>query len=134
MSRSGYSDDCDGWSLIRWRGAVASAMRGHRGQAFLKELLAALDAMPEKKLIAHELEQDGCYCALGVIGAARGMDLKSIDPHDTVRVAKEFGLADAMAKEIVFMNDEANWYEETPETRWVRMRAWIAENITEATP
>jgi hypothetical protein len=46
MSRSGYSDDHSEWDLIRWRGAVASAIRGKRGQAFLRELLVALDAMP----------------------------------------------------------------------------------------
>lgn len=55
MSRSGYTEDCDGWDLIRWRGAVASAIRGKRGQAFLREALAALDAMPEKQLISHDL-------------------------------------------------------------------------------
>lgn len=57
MSRSGYSEDYDGdhWDLIRWRGAVASSIRGKRGQAFLREALAALDAMPEKKLITGDL-------------------------------------------------------------------------------
>ncbi len=28
MSRSGYNDDGTEWDLIRWRGAVASAVRG----------------------------------------------------------------------------------------------------------
>ena len=46
MSRSGYGDDIGQWDLIRWRGAVQSAMCGKRGQAFLKEMLAALDALP----------------------------------------------------------------------------------------
>lgn len=32
MSRCGYSDDYDQWALIRWRGAVESAIRGKRGQ------------------------------------------------------------------------------------------------------
>jgi len=41
MSRSGYSDDCDVWALIRWRGAVKSAIRGARGQAMLRELIQA---------------------------------------------------------------------------------------------
>ena len=45
MSRSGYSDDCDTWPLICWRGAVASALRGRRGQQFLIELRDALDAI-----------------------------------------------------------------------------------------
>jgi hypothetical protein len=43
------------WSHIRWRGAVASAIRGGRGQAFLREMLAAMDAMPVKRLVANEL-------------------------------------------------------------------------------
>jgi hypothetical protein len=45
MSRSGYSDDCSGRELVLWRGAVASALRGRRGQAFLRELVDALDAV-----------------------------------------------------------------------------------------
>jgi hypothetical protein len=72
MSRSGYSDDCDQWDMIRWRGAVASSIRGARGQAFLKEMLAALDALPEPKLIAEELESDGAVCAIGAVGPFAG--------------------------------------------------------------
>ena len=45
MSRSGYSDDDEDGRLAMWRGAVQSAIRGKRGQAALRELLTALDAM-----------------------------------------------------------------------------------------
>lgn len=57
MSRSGYIDDYDddNGSLAMYRGQVASAMRGKRGQAFLRGLLSALDEMPEKRLIAGHL-------------------------------------------------------------------------------
>lgn len=141
MSRSGYDDDCDGWSLIRWRGAVKSAMRGARGQAFFKDLAAALDAMPVKRLIAHELQTaEGEFCTIGVLGAARGVDLLKLDPDEPDQVAKEFGIASALAKEVVFENDECSpWYgydpetqtriRETPEGRWFRMRAWVESNI-----
>lgn len=142
MSRSGYDDgDGDMWGLVRWRGAVASAIRGQRGQAFLLELLAALDAMPEKRLIAHSFAEQGAYCTLGVIGAARGVDMPKvapeygapgIDPEDSEtirRLAREaLGIPDAMAAEVMFLNDEG-WYGETPEQRWKRMRAWVAEQI-----
>jgi hypothetical protein len=130
MSRSGYSDDCDGWELIRWRGAVNSAIKGARGQKFLRELLAALDAMPEKRLIANELEADGSYCTLGVIAKQRGMDT-NIDPYDTETLANRLGIAEAMVKEIVFENDERPWNyrTETPEQRYERMRAWVVEQI-----
>lgn len=130
MSRSGYSDDWMGWSTICWRGAVASALRGKRGQAFLGELADAMDAMPERVLIADNLRAtDGCLCTLGVVGAARGVDLESLDPLDREAVAAAFGIAPAMAAEIVYMNDEAAWNAETPAQRWVRMRAWVAEQI-----
>ncbi len=50
MSRSGYVDDIDNLALINWRGAVKSAIQGKRGQAFLRALVDALDAMPETSL------------------------------------------------------------------------------------
>lgn len=133
MSRSGYSDDCDdGWALIRWRGAVTSAIKGERGQAFLRELRDAMDAMPEKRLIAEDLAADGCYCAMGVVAAARGVDVSGIDPHSATQVSQALGIAKAMAREIAFMNDEGNWdWNETPEQRWTRMRKWVGEQILE---
>lgn len=131
MSRSGYCDDIDDyWAFIRHRGAVKSSLRGKRGQEFLKELAAAMDAMPEKILIASELKtEDGAFCTLGVVGQARGIDMTDVDPEDYVAVASKFGIAEAMAREIVFENDEAAWHRETPEERWSRMRQWVAENI-----
>lgn len=90
MSRSGYDDNIDQWNLIRWRGAVASAIRGKRGQAFLREMLAALDALPERKLIARKLESRGEVCAIGAIGKARGVDMSNIDPEDHDTVAAKF--------------------------------------------
>jgi hypothetical protein len=129
MSRSNYSDACDGWELIRWRGAVQSAMRGARGQAALKELLAALDAMPEKALIANELEHEDAYCALGVLGKARGVSMMDLDPEESDEVAARFHLAPAMVKEIVFENDEGWYGSELPEQRWRRMRTWVESQI-----
>jgi len=133
MSRSGYSDDHENWAHICWRGAVKSAIRGKRGQLFLTELLKALDNMQNKRLIENELESDGEFCALGVIGAHRGIDLKNIDPEDSEVVSDQFNIADALAREIVFMNDEAVWQKETPEQRWHRMRVWVSDQINPVT-
>lgn len=133
MSRSGYSDDCDGWDLIRWRGAVVSAVRGKRGQALLKEMLTALDAMPHKALYPDELvTPSGQYCALGVLGAARGLDLAALDPEDTHAVAERFGVSNALVKEIVFINDEyATSF--NPEMRFHVVRDWVKRQIKGAT-
>jgi hypothetical protein len=132
MSRSGYSDSCENWSLICWRGAVASAIRGQRGQQLLRDLLAALDALPDKRLIAGALEDNGEYCALGALGTARHIDLRAIDPDDRDQVAEAFDIASALAAEIAFENDEGGRLQETPEQRWSRMRAWVAENLRKA--
>ena len=134
MSRSGYSEDYDDqWALIRWRGAVASAIRGRHGQAFLKELLSALDALPEKALIAGDLEHQGQVCALGAVGKARGVDMTSLDPYDAFQVSNIFNIAEALAKEIAWINDEASWYRmETPERRFDRVREWVVSKIKTA--
>lgn len=118
MSRSGYTDDCENqWELIRWRGAVKSAIRGKRGQQALREILAALDAMPNKRLASELLvTADGEFCTLGALGNARGVDLDSIDPDDPQAVAAAFGISEALAAEIMYENDEA-----VDDYRWVEV-------------
>lgn len=153
MSRSGYSEDFDDpLQLGRWRQAVRRSLEGKRGQAFLRETLAALDAMPVKELAPDSLvTETGGYCTLGVVGAARGLPMENLDPEDPYGVARTFGIAQAMVREIVYMNDEYERYryeeiagppnkfyggprpyitiEETPAERWARMRAWIVEKL-----
>lgn len=131
MSRSNYDEDCsDSWANIRWRGAVNSAIRGKRGQQFLKETLQALNEMPEKKLIAADLiDPDGCVCALGCIGKKKGVAIEDIDPDDNWTVAKEMNIAYALACEISWVNDEAGPWKEAPEQRYIRVRDWVASNV-----
>jgi hypothetical protein len=107
MSRSGYSDECDGWDLVRWRGAVASAIRGKRGQQALREIAVALDSLPTKELAAESLvTSDGAYCTLGALGRARGLDMSPLDPEDRASVAHAFGIAEALAAEVMYLNDD----------------------------
>ena len=109
MSRSGYGDDFGdndypGLTL----GPFVRAANGARGQAMLRELLAALDAMPDKSLVADALvSEDGEFCALGVLGNARGLDMSPLDPDDWDAVAKAFGVAPSLVREIVEENDES---------------------------
>ncbi len=137
MSRSGYNEDGDieTWVLIRWRGAVKSAIRGRRGQAFLKELLAALDDLPKPELIAHDLIKDGGVCAIGSVGLSRGTDMTGLDPEFSDGIAASFGIANALVCEIEFINDEdfypglANDPNETIEHRFTRVRSWVEKQI-----
>lgn len=119
MSRSGYTDDCDGAELNLWRGAVESAIRGKRGQAMLRELVAALDALPEKRLASESLvNADGEYCALGALGRARGLKMEQQDPDDVdvSDVARTFGIAKALAAEVMYLNDDY-----ISDTKWVEV-------------
>lgn len=134
MSRSGYVDDSgdDPLAFGRYRQAVKNAIEGKRGQAFLRELAAAMDAMPEKVLIANELiDEDGSCCAIGVVCKARGLDVSQVDPDDPDQVGDLVGIARSMAAEIEFENDEdfGRNRDTTPERRWVYMRQWVQDHI-----
>ena len=157
MSRSGYYDDSDDWLAHgRWRAIIASTIRSKRGQAFLKEMLAAMDALPEKRLIAGHLVVDGAAgawdheiivggdtlidegsgpvaigdcCAMGAVALARGQDVAEVDPEEPEIVANVFGIHAAMAREIADRNDEGP-RKETPEQRFVRVRKWVESKIS----
>lgn len=138
MSRSGYCDDYgddDPLALGRYRAQVNSAIRGKRGQALLRELLAALDAMPVKELVAGELEADGQFCALGVVGQARGLDLASIDTYDVESLGPKFNIAEQLAREIMWVNDDYVW-----PYRWVQvevcgpLRGWDSRYVDVRVP
>jgi hypothetical protein len=133
MSRSGYSYDCE--NLALWRGAVKQAIEGKRGQAFLKEMLATLDAMPVKELIAGYLEDGGEVCALGSVGRARGIDMTPLDPEEPEGLAKAFGIAPCLVQEIEFENDEninSLPGQNTAARRWQHMRVWVAAQIEDS--
>lgn len=158
MSRSGYYDECDDqWAHIRWRGQVASATRGKRGQALLKGILAAMDAMPVKRLVTNVLVNDGYrgygwddpiivggdelvdewgrvmgmgeVCAMGAYAKAKGLDTSKVDPEDPPQVAALFDVAEPLVREIAYANDEMGFGNETPEARFIRMRKWIESLI-----
>ena len=111
MSRSGYTDDNeDPLAHGRWRQTVKNALHGRRGQVLLRELVQALDAMEDKRLYPGSFATaDGEFCTLGVLGTKRGTkmdDLGDEDDCDTQTVGQRFGIAPAMAAEIMYMNDE----------------------------
>lgn len=131
MSRSGYSDDLDDvLQYGRWRGIVASATKGKRGQSFFRDLIVALEAMPERRLIKNELYKEGEVCALGALGSKRGINMESIDPEDYEVVAANFEIAAPLAQEVVYMNDDY-YYSKTPEERWELMHSWAIKQLND---
>lgn len=144
MSRSGLVEDwdCDdNWRHVRWRGAVASAIRGKRGQDFLRELIAALDAMPIKELCSGDLQrEDGQVCAIGCVAKARGIDTKTWGDvyGDADRVGENMGIAHAMAAEVIWANDECVWgnlpENERNAKRWQSVRDWAVAHLKDTSP
>jgi len=149
MSRSGYSENCDGWELIRWRGAVKSAIRGKRGQTFLHEMKSALLELPEKKLIDGQFANQNDVCALGSVavrrkmqeGMARSEAMKAVTEEWPDEMYEECGnvasgklnIASAMAKEIMYINDDESYWDTSPEKRYEIVLNWVKNNIKEET-
>jgi len=118
MNRSGYSDDYDSsdFSHVRHQGSLSRAINGKRGQAFLIALIAALDALPERVLIAQEFASNGCFCALGAVANVRGIDPSNLDYDDYEALAKTFGIAESLARDVMNTNDDVN------DKRWIEMQ------------
>ena len=149
MSRHGYTDDCDdNWANIRWRGQVASAIRGKRGQTFLKELEVALLALPHKRLCLGVLSNGDDVCALGAVAVQREIKkgansldeamqkIKQADPSelDAEDTAAEMGIATQLAQEIMFINDEWGYHGMAPEQRYNEVLSWVRKQIQEPRP
>jgi hypothetical protein len=107
---------------------VQLSIQSDKGQGFLKDLALALEEMPEKRLITNALKCKFGFCALGVLGEKRGIDLDELDPGNSKLVAKIFAVDEPMVKEIAYRNDD-HFGHLTPETRWAAMRDWVQSNI-----
>jgi hypothetical protein len=124
-----------------WHANLRRAMQGKRGQAFLRELLEALDALPQKRLIQGAMEQSGEVCALGAVGLKRWMDLDGLDSGDHEAIAEAFRISSVLAQEIAYWNDQGmeacllgltdggGWTENTPEDRFTFVRAWVVARL-----
>jgi hypothetical protein len=130
MSRSGYTDcDDSSYPLDFYRHTVDRSIRGKRGQAFLRDLLAALDAMPEKRLIAHELIENGQVCTLGCAGIAKGVDVSKVDPEDHDTLGKLLNIANPLVREIEYENDEGSYRAEALKAAAVEHEVQIVPKV-----
>ena len=130
MGRANYSDD--GEYLELWRGAVDRAIYGKRGQEFLRDMLVALDSLPEKVLIAEDIvNEHGDLCALGAVARHRRINAVELDPEDHETLSVTFKISRAMVQEIEYVNDEY-WPEATPQQRFAIVREWVTKKIRSA--
>jgi len=130
----------------RWEARLMSAYNGKRGQRILRDLEAALLAMPEKRLIAGHLSTpNGDCCTVGLYCAAKQAEANGTDVHteavamaegwfeedweegddtdedygaeETVEAGVAAGMTRTMAYELAYWNDAVFDYTYNRETR-----------------
>jgi hypothetical protein len=109
-------------------------MRGKRGQALLRDLVTALDEMPEKRLVRGVLEQEGSVCALGAVCKKRGVPMPEIERDDdpgewAETLGATLDIAEQLAAQVMWVNDEYGRHNETPEERWGTVRRWAVGEL-----
>lgn len=158
MSRIDYVDCDDNADFLRACAFSANTQRhlkGEKGQKALKELEAALLALPEKKLIYSKFvvkdgddNPDGAVCALGAMALKRLMDkgmtraeaisnLDETGPSDDVdsvweelkSTAQFMKLKMNFVWEVVEQNDEQCAKNTSAEDRYKHVLAWVQERI-----
>lgn len=158
MSRFGYLEDGEpdypnAGDL--WDATVRNTLRGRKALPFLRELEAALLALPEPKLIEGALARtDGACCALGAWGKARldaggtlhhvwseGPEIRTFAQLATLGEAtadeslwtEEFGVLNGMLRPLAWMiayqNDEGG--AATDEERYAHVLRWVRQAIAE---
>jgi len=75
--RISYSEDEDfGGQFELWQANCRRSLHGKAGQSALRELEAALLALPDKRLIAGKMvDADGEVCAIGALAKYKGRNL-----------------------------------------------------------
>ena len=126
MSRIDYSDDEEDYAgqYNLWQGNCNRSIRGKSGQAALRELEAALLALPNKRLIRNAVACNGDVCAVGAYvllkraqkagstleGMQRVLEVEMGPEEDqedieTDELGVEYGMPKLVAWSLVALND-----------------------------
>lgn len=132
MSRINYSDNEEYPGQFElWQANCQRSLRGARGQRELRELEAALLALPEKRLIHGAAEENGEVCAIACYGQRKGVDLSKFHAYsESDRIGVAGGMPRLVAWKVVEMNDE-EFDRETPEQRYEKMFAWVRSQLVQ---
>ncbi len=131
--RISYTEDEEfGGQFELWQANCMRSLKGKVGQRELRELRAALLALPEKRLVCGLLESaDGEMCAIAAYGKHKGVDLSEFDlDYDNDKVGIAGGMPSLVAWKVVEMND-VEFSHVSREGRYERMLAWVESLITD---
>lgn len=127
--RISYTDDEDfGGQFSLQEANVRRSLKGKAGQRELRELEAALVALPEKRLIHGSLvDDDGGVCAIACYAKHKGVSLETIDTGD-YDVGIGAGMPRLVAWKVVALND-LELGGETPENRYIAVLEWVRKQL-----
>jgi len=140
--RIGYSDDED-WpgQFALFQANCRRSLRGQTGQCALRQLEAALLALPKPRLIAHELQDvAGDVCAIGALVRYQGITPKADPEFEMEHIGVECGMPLLVAWKVVEQNDiefDTRYVADpvfhrvlyTPEERYDAMLAWVRQQL-----
>jgi len=158
MSRISYSEEEDYPGQFNlWQANCQRSIAGKQGQAVLRELEAALVALPNRRLQSHIVACDGDVCAVGAFLLMRkAKEVGSVDEAqrqleaemgseedqcdiETDELGIEAGMPRLVAWKLVELNDihfDYKWdaqankcVEITPEERYDRILAWVRSKL-----
>lgn len=142
--RISYSDEEETPGQFElWQANCRRSLAGRAGQRSLRELEAALVALPSKRLIAGALDdEDGDVCAIGALVKAKGITPEADPDYEMEDVGVECGMPRLVAWKVVEMNDVEfdttqdvsqlpKWRRRalTPEERYEKVLAWVRRQV-----
>ena len=140
-------NDSDLWMLDygRWTRNMKVAPGSKNGQRYLRELKAALEAMPLRRLLRGELAgyapgNEELVCALGAFAMYKGTSFNDLDAYQgadgSIELAQAHGMTQTLAYMVGIENDRTRWdvaarslRPESPEQTWQRMYDWTCSLI-----
>jgi hypothetical protein len=143
------SDDENAISPGLWRVNLERSLYSPKGQATLRDLEAALLALPVKRLVGNDLAADGTVCAIGALEAyirvikygwtweevLSSMQEEYVEEDDgnalTVQTGRRHGFSTMAASEVAMQNDEV-CSGMPPEERYEYMLMWTRRYILPA--
>lgn len=148
MSRYWEDDNWDEWANLdcgRWERNSRAVLKSKRGIKSLRELEAALLALPVKRLIRDDLcipvsvQDDGeiiyRVCAIGALAIHKGIEPEKLHEWNeegregTVETGESLGLRRTLAYVIGELNDISP-RSETEEQRYERVLKWVQNILT----
>jgi hypothetical protein len=129
-------------ALALWEHNVDASIKGKRGQKVLRELEAALEALPERRLIYGALAtREGDVCAIGALAKAKGVlpvalisrhEYETLGPNEdwteSVDAGKRCGMTGVLAWAVGSLNDVDLGHVD-PEARYWAVLKWVRKNL-----